>query len=282
MKWFRLVKWSQVVLHLNLSLRALWPHAFIRRRLIVSHQSGYVSGPDGSGARDWWRRLKLHLMRRATNIAASRAIAAALPVACHIIPNPYDSAIFNQNAASQPNRDLLFVGRLVSEKGVGLLLTALARVEPPWHTARLTIVGDGPERASLENQALQLDLSERVRFLGALNQDRVADQMRRHRILVVPSTYAEPFGVVALEGAACGCVVLGSDGGGLPSAIGPSGLTFRRGDAAHLARQLTCLLGGAAAPLNARPAVASHLRLHDPRRIAAEYAKFFGHSALRA
>jgi glycosyltransferase involved in cell wall biosynthesis len=52
--------------------------------------------------------------------------------------------------------------------------------------------------------------------------------LNRHRVIAIPSRWREPFGMVALEGLACGCVPIGSDGGGLPDAIGGAGLTFPR------------------------------------------------------
>ena len=54
----------------------------------------------------------------------------------------------------------------------------------------------------------------------------------------MPSRWAEPFGIVALEGIACGCVVVGSEKGGLKEAIGPCGLTFENGNVRALADQL--------------------------------------------
>lgn len=60
--------------------------------------------------------------------------------------------------------------------------------------------------------------------------------------MVVPSLWDEPFKIVALEGIACGCVVVGSKGGGLKDAIGPCGLTFDNGDVAGLTAQLINLL----------------------------------------
>ena len=60
--------------------------------------------------------------------------------------------------------------------------------------------------------------------------------------MVIPSRWREPFGVVALEGLACGCVVLASDGGGLPDAVGPAGLIFKRGVQDDLRNKLSTLL----------------------------------------
>ena len=97
--------------------------------------------------------------------------------------------------------------------------------------------------------------------------------LNRHRILVVPSRYNEPFGIVALEGIACGCVVVGSRGGGLKEAIGPCGDTFRNGDAADLARVLGRLLRRP--ELDAEPLrqAAGHLARHAGERVAAAYLR---------
>jgi glycosyltransferase involved in cell wall biosynthesis len=89
--------------------------------------------------------------------------------------------------------------------------------------------------------------------------------------MVVPSIWEESFGVVALEGAACGCVVLGSDGGGLPEAIGPSGTTFRRGDVSDLATRLAHLLQHSDEWKIYRAAAPGHLERHQPAKVAAHY-----------
>src|ERR1044071_8621228 len=108
--------------------------------------------------------------------------------------------------------------------------------------ARLTIAGDGPEREPLETQAVKLGLQSRVEFVGSQSSHQLAELLRQHQILVVPSRWREPFGIVALEGIACGCVIVGSAEGGLAEAIGPCGLTFPNGDARALADILARLL----------------------------------------
>jgi glycogen synthase len=81
---------------------------------------------------------------------------------------------------------------------------------------------------------------------------------------------------VALEGAASGCVVLGSEGGGLPEAIGPTGLTFRRNDATDLAEKLTHLLQHPQEWPRYREAAPAHLDLHQPTGAARRYLEVFG------
>jgi glycosyltransferase involved in cell wall biosynthesis len=156
---------------------------------------------------------------------------------------------------------------------VDILLEALGLLAGVGLAPRLTVVGEGPERPELEGQARRLGIADRVELLGTRTGEELVRLLNRHRVLVVPSRYNEPFGIVALEGIACGCVVLGSEGGGLPEAIGPCGFTFRNGDAADLARVLAPLLrdpGAGRALLEAAP---EHLAAHSSERIGREYVR---------
>ena len=94
----------------------------------------------------------------------------------------------------------------------------------------------------LEILAEELGIRNSVAFLGALQGEPLVRALNQHQLMVVPSRWQEPFGVVALEGIACGCIVLASDGGGLPDAVGPAGLLFKRGDQADLTAKLECLI----------------------------------------
>jgi len=89
----------------------------------------------------------------------------------------------------------------------------------------------------------------------------------------VPSRYQEPFGIVALEGIACGCVVVGSEGGGLREAIGPCGLTFPNGDASALARCLAQLLRDDESVRALRRPAAQHLLRFRRAKVAGEYLR---------
>jgi glycosyltransferase involved in cell wall biosynthesis len=135
-----------------------------------------------------------------------------------------------------------FVGRLIPDKGVDILLKALHRIRHlRWQAV---IVGSGPAQASLERQARELGIAERTAFVGAVPQERVADWMRTIRILVLPSTRAwrEQFGHVLVEAMACGAAVVGSDSGEIPHVIGSSGFVFPDGDHDALAGFLTKLI----------------------------------------
>ena len=87
--------------------------------------------------------------------------------------------------------------------------------------------------------------------------------------------WQEPFGIVALEAIGCGCVVVGSAGGGLPEAIGPCGVTFPNHDAAALARRLAELLESGEKIAALRAAAPAHLDRHRRSVVAARYLQVF-------
>jgi glycosyltransferase involved in cell wall biosynthesis len=272
-QWLRLLRQADVFVHMNISLRALWPLLIVRRPFVAVNHAYYYT--DSSGHRGWRDRLKLRLTARAVNIAVSQSVADRMPAPCVVIPNPAELSLFQADAHTGRSKDLVFLGRLVSDKGCDLLIQALGRLAGRGLRPGLTIIGGGPERSRLEQLAASLKLQGQVAFAGAPPSDEVAALLRQHNVLVVPSTYEESFGVVALEGAACGCVVLGSDGGGLPEAIGPAGLTFRRGDVADLVEKLGHVLRHPESWRLYREAAPAHLELHRPCRVAKRYLEVF-------
>ena len=261
----RQIRWCDVFLQNNISLRTLWPLLFVRRPLCIAHQT-WITNSDGSIA--WQHRLKRFVLRYATSVAISRAIAEQLPVPSVQAGNPYDDKVFTDVPAESRTKELIFVGRLVSDKGANLLLEAMGLLELK---PRLTIAGDGPERTRLEKRTAELQLQSRVDFIGSQTSEQLAKLLRQHQILVVPSRWREPFGIVALEGIACGCVVVGSGEGGLAEAIGPCGVTFPNGDARALANALSRLLEDPAECDRLRQNAAAHLARFAPRSVANVY-----------
>lgn len=261
----RQVRWGDVFLQNNISLRTLWPLLFVRRPLCIAHQT-WITNPDGSIG--WPHRLKRFVLRSAKSIAISGAIAEQLPAPSVRIGNPYNDEVFTNLQSVDRAKELIFVGRLVSDKGVDLLLEALAMLDSK---PRLTIAGDGPERARLEKQTTDLKLEAQVDFLGNQSSSELAKILNQHQILVVPSRWREPFGIVALEGIACGCVVVGSADGGLAEAIGPCGLTFPNNDSRALASLLGELLSDPVRCETLRRAADSHLARFTRRQVASMY-----------
>jgi len=186
-----------------------------------------------------------------------------------VLPNPYDAASFRQDTCSR-TRDVAFVGRLIREKGAHILIEALGIVHRAGKRLTATIIGSGPERATLEKLAHERDVDSWIDFAGQLPGSLLAQQLNAHRILVVPSI-DEVFGIVALEGAACGCSVIASNVGGLPEAVGPFGGLFPVGDAATLSAKLIEELDSNATDASIRLRQQEHLRKHTPASVARAY-----------
>jgi glycosyltransferase involved in cell wall biosynthesis len=137
-----------------------------------------------------------------------------------------------------------YVGRLVPEKGVDVLVEAMASV-----AAQLLVVGDGSARAELERRTAGWPVGKAV-FTGALDHSAVPDLLACLDVLVLPSrttpVWAEQFGHVLIEAMAAGVAVVGSSSGAIPEVVGDAGLIFPEGDAAALRRCLASLVGSEA------------------------------------
>lgn len=236
------VRGADVVLHNNIAARFLGPHARYPRPLVVALRY-WVRDPDMPPTVVNRARftLKEWLIRRADVVVAnSEATRRGHRGVDRVIPNGYRDDVFGLTAPGPRDpRKLVAVGRLDPVKGFGLAIDALASLP---EEVTLTIIGDGPVREELADRARGLGVAHRVDFRGRLTGRDLADALNAHGVLVVPSLVPEPFGTVALEGAACGCVVVGAGHGGLPEAIGPAGPTFEPRSAADLARVVARLI----------------------------------------
>jgi len=250
----RQVRWCEVFFQNNISLQVTWPLVFFSKPLVITTQAWLP--------RDPWGWLKRQVMRFADRrVYISEAVARHISLPGPVIPNPIRDDIFRTRDEVPRDREVLFLRALAESKGA----------------RQATIVGSGPEEPRLKQLAHDLGLGDRVVFAGARKGDVLAREMNRHRILVVPSVWEEPFGVVAVEGIACGCYVVASDGGGLPEAVGPCGTIFPRGDAPALAALLD--LFGAHSP-GIPPAIrALHLERFRQSKVAASYLELFARLA---
>ncbi len=264
-EFLRLTRGADVFMQNGISLRGLWPLLLVRRPYVVKHGIWYDS-PE-----DTWGFLKKWVSRYAVNIAVSQAVSRTLPGSSTIIYNPYDDGVFYIRDGIARTRDLAFVGRLVSDKGVKLLLQAMAQLKQRGVCPSLTVIGDGPERAALEQQVSDTGLTGQVIFVGRKRPAEIAQLLSAHKILVVPSRWNEPFGIVALEGIACGCAVIGSAGGGLPEAMGACGVTFSNDNVEELADRIFTLLGDDAARLQLLTHGPAHLRDLHATKVATRY-----------
>lgn len=201
-----------------------------RRPLVISARGSdlYVLGRDP---------LARRMMRWAASVAAaSVGVCTALtdvlrswgvPASrLHVLPNGVDLQRFvpqdrdgaRTATGMQGDPAMLCVGNLVPIKGHALALDALALLRRSHPGATLTLVGDGPERATLERQARALGLTASVRFVGRVSNERLAAWYSAADLTLLPS-HSEGWANVLLESLACGVAVVSTDVGGSAEVI---------------------------------------------------------------
>ena len=263
-----LIDWADVVLFNGASL-ALQPALLRSRKPFIWVHVGYqVSCVDGLGWVDGepapttpWASIAFHARRSGpvrTAVGGAklflRRIVARQFVARHIaitqwmdkaqplprqvqIYNPFPIDRFRGAApASEAPYDFVYLGRMVSEKGVDTLIQAFAQVVQQAHVKpRLLLIGDGDRMTQLQQLARSLGLEDNVHFAGRQNGQSLVDWVGRGAIGVVPSAWNEPMGGVAVELMAAGRGLIVSERGGLAECAGDAGLLFPNGDSQALA-----------------------------------------------
>ena len=237
---FRLVRWSDTYVHSNISLRGAWPLLFLRRPWIIIHHSRITRV---TGELTLLDHIKRFATRFARNIAVSQSMARDLPGPVTVIPNGYDPDVFHLRPEIVRDRDVIFLGRLNHDKGCHLVIEAIQKLGRNGLRPALTIVGSGQAEADLQRQVQEAGLGGQVIFKGTTkSRVEIAKLLNAHRILVVPSLVPETFGLVVLEGIACGCGVIVSTSGALEEIAGPCGVSFPSNDIESLAHRLEELL----------------------------------------
>ncbi len=141
--------------------------------------------------------------------------------------------------------EILYTGQLIRGKGVDILLRAMQRVaEAGIGFDRLRIVGSGNAEGGLKQLAGELGLADRVTFHGFLPHEELMPYYDTAAVVVVPSRWPEPFGMVGLEAMLRGKPVVGADAGGIPDWLedGVTGFLFQVGSDSSLAEKLGKLL----------------------------------------
>jgi glycogen(starch) synthase len=157
---------------------------------------------------------------------------------------PVDVDELRARFAAADDRLILLVGRLVYEKGFHLALEALRPVIRRLGNVRFVVCGTGTAEADLKEQARELGLMKHGTFIGWTGDDMLHSLYRVADLCVVPSIY-EPFGLVALEAMASGCLCLVADTGGLREVVpddGTAGLRFTARDTRSLAQMIEKML----------------------------------------
>ena len=217
--------------------RARWRHS------VGGDVSSFQQGGSGAEAAAL-RRVRNATLRRAAHVFCPSGFLADLAVSwgvdrarVSVLPNPAPeppvlaSREELRRGLGLDGPTLAFAGRLGPQKALGVALDALARVEG----VALVVAGDGEERESLEARATELELGDRVRFLGALPRDRVLELFAAADAAILCSAW-ENFPHTVVEALAVGTPVIATDVGGVPEVVtdGANGLLVPAGDAAAL------------------------------------------------
>jgi 1,4-alpha-glucan branching enzyme len=186
-----------------------------------------------------------------------------------VIPNgvEVESILSTSNkpaSGGDSDRNIVFLGRLVPEKGVQVLIAALPQILQTVGPVKLLIAGKGPYQPELESLADRLGVAGQVHFLGFVNDDARNRLLCEATVAVFPSLY-EPFGIVALEAMAAGVPLVVSDTGGLRDVIehGVDGYLAPPGDAHMLARYVSELIKN--------PELAQHFARRARRNVVTKF-----------
>jgi glycosyltransferase involved in cell wall biosynthesis len=298
-----LVHWADVVLFNGASL-ALQPWVLLQRKPFVWVHVGYQAACiDGLGwvdnapapltplasvrfhaRRSGWgfalrEGLKLALRRAVAkravhrNVAITRWMDQALPLPRQVqIYNPFPIAQFAGADRPNPEFEFFYMGRMVQEKGVDVLVHAFAEVlRRRGPGPRLLLIGDGGARPDIERIVAEHGIGDAVVFAGKQSGVALVDWVGRGGIGVLPSVWYEPMGGVTIELMAAGKCLIVSAQGGLAECVGDAGLVFPNGDAMALADRMLELLHDPARR-DALAAVArERARQFLPERFVAQY-----------
>jgi len=162
----------------------------------------------------------------------------------HIVHCGVDPSLFTTALHEGAGTRLLYVGRLAAAKGLPILFESLRMLDGAQRNLVLTVVGDGPDRAALEEMAAEMGLAKTVRFTGYQSQSAVRTWLQETDVFVLPS-FAEGVPVVLMEAMAGGVPVIATRIAGIAELVedGVSGYLLPPGDAVSLAQRLGELMG---------------------------------------
>lgn len=215
-------------------------------------------------ARTWARQVDTYIAL--SQFARHKLVSAGLPASRIVVKGNFVQP--DPGVSHQRDRFVLFVGRLIAEKGIGTLLDAWARLDS---SIPLKIVGDG----DLANQvsAATRKLAH-VEWLGRRPAEDVVDLMGRAAALVFPSEWHEPFGLVAIEAFARGTPVIAARAGAIPEMVQHqyNGLLYEPGEAQQLAASVAWAVD--------HPAELADLGRHARRTYEANFTSERNYAAL--
>ncbi len=165
-------------------------------------------------------------------------VAPDFPSSSEVVPGEEDQQrILSLRRESRSPLTLLSGGRMVKEKGFDVILAAVARL-PATCPYFLHLTGDGPEREALQDQAVRLGISERVKFLGWLTKEQLREEYQRADLFIVPRWRPELTSMLVLEAAAYGLPQIVTANSAIAWQAGDQVLVFDDEDSEALARQI--------------------------------------------
>lgn len=271
LEFYRIYKNCDAYLNFNVSIKGLWPLFLKPKPFFVSHQITYINL---DGSIDYLERIKRFISRFSCNIYCTEFVKNSLGAKKgHVIGNCYDEMLF-KNLNLNRDLEIAFVGRLVSDKGIDTLIKALILLkEKDGLIPNLTIIGEGPEQSALRLLIKNSNMNTQINLVGSYTGEKLVGLLNRHQLLVVPSKWKEPFGIVALEGLACGCDLIVSKNGGLIEACGGLSLNFENGDELSLYETLKFYFSNKTSLFNQNQ-IDAHLAQHKISSISEKYLAF--------
>jgi glycosyltransferase involved in cell wall biosynthesis len=247
---------------------------------LCTHRAGRVCVDEGCVGTAHWARdqvryalIRSEIRRAATVVACSEYLRDELVAAgidAEWFPYPARPVLKPLARVRSAAPSFLFAGRFAPEKGLETLFDAFARARPSLPGARLRLVGDGPLLPHVPSLAERYGIGDSVGVVGWSSQEQLDGLMAEAWAVVVPSVWAEPFGLVALDAIVRGIPVVASNAGGLREIVdhGVSGLLVPRGDAEALAEALVAVGTGNAFASGSVPmdAVSRLAAAHDSDR----------------
>jgi glycosyltransferase involved in cell wall biosynthesis len=306
-----LMKWSDVVCNVELSMKFFLLSKIARRPLFWIHNGYKLSCIDAFGWFDNepapinpWQSIKFYAKKRNAlfalkegfklycrrwasshikgNIAGSEWIAWRQPLRRQTqiyTPFPVDNFIAIENELDK-KYDFVFLGRLVKEKGVETLLHAIKILvnKTDRKSVKLAIIGYGAAENYLKEVATKLQVEDNVHFLGPRRNEELMDIVSQCEIAVIPSHWEEPMGGAALQLMAAGRIMIVSSNGGLKEVVGKAGLTFKNGNAEDLALKMEQLLGNEELKITLRGFRKEQLKKFDPDKLTKDFVELFSKS----
>ena len=263
---FHAFREMDIVLFFNLSLVGLLSLIPSLKPAVMVHQGTYHTFNLIRKPLELFKRLVTIFYQ---NIAGSKFVASYVFGRTEVIPNTYTRLPISKDITRTKN--FVFLGRLELEKGCILALKAFNSVLEKFPNATMTIIGSGSQRNYIENYIKSNGIEGAVTLLGTVTGQELVNELCKHRTMVIPSIWNEPFGMVALYGLAYCENVISTRVGGLPEAVGGFGIIVNPRIEDIQGAMSKIIAGNYQITEATRDEIHAHLDRHSPSKIADAY-----------